>query len=493
MDTDIIERYNNGERGFSRENLYQAKLAGVSLSGADLHEANLCEADLSEADLSYCDLRRANLYRSNLTGANLTGADLAEANLSEADLTDTIFDGSNLCHANLYLAINPEQAKTANFDEDWQPPDELKLQRITVVDIVSVDPFLRFATVKYGNSVLNNVIVPNTIIVGNVQPGDSGLLLRTQNGLNILLHTFSISTNTDDMVSFVGGIKVGTYSNFLPSATYEISYDYEGYEIKVAEDTYAGEIRAFNSNLYSWCSSYTTTYSQYYDPYNTMYGFNPEWVKWDDARYIQGIPVVDKKPSDNDTLVFDNTIGMYRPGVVGCTLIASAVLTANATSVTFSNIPGIYTDLMLTGVARTDRASEDDNIAARFNDDSGNNYGWINPAFSGTPTGTASMTCYIGRGVERLVFARAEAASSTGGQFSGIGVIITQYSNTAVLKVTNSIASAKFGNADADADYKTGIYSGLWHSTNAITKITMFPHGGTNLVAGSRFYLWGLK
>ena len=56
MDTDIIERYNNGERGFSRENLYQAKLAGVSLSGADLHEANLCEADLSGADLSYCDL-----------------------------------------------------------------------------------------------------------------------------------------------------------------------------------------------------------------------------------------------------------------------------------------------------------------------------------------------------------------------------------------------------------------------------------------------------
>ena len=81
-------------------------------------------------------------------------------------------------------------------------------QEYSIVDIVSVDPFLRFATVKYGNSVLNNVIVPNTITVGNVQPGDSGLLLRTQNGLNILLHTFSISTNTDDMVSFVGGIKV---------------------------------------------------------------------------------------------------------------------------------------------------------------------------------------------------------------------------------------------------------------------------------------------
>jgi len=386
--------------------------------------------------------------------------------------------------------------------------------------LVTVNPATRFASVYVSNEddLLQNVVVLDDVNIANLNNGDIVLVLQLVGGLNVILG--SLSTNTGRQVeldNFSGGLKVGTVNGFLPDAieyitsyitgtsvieepifdayneicgyNYSYSYEYELAAVTLGEDVYAGEIRRFSNDLYAWSSSYESAYS-YYD---NSYDLGAEWVKWDDARYIQGIPVVDKKPSDNDTLVFDNTIGMYRPGVVGCTLIASAVLTANATSVTFSNIPGIYTDLMLTGVARTDRASEDDNIAARFNDDSGNNYGWINPAFSGTPTGTASMTCYIGRGVERLLFARAEAASSTGGMFSGIGVIITQYSNTAVLKVTNSIASAKFGNADADADYKTGIYSGLWHSTNAITKITMFPHGGTNIVAGSRFYLWGLK
>ncbi len=393
-------------------------------------------------------------------------------------------------------------------------------QEYSIVDIVSVDPFLRFATVKYGNSVLNNVIVPNTITVGNVQPGDSGLLLRTQNGLNILLHTFSISTNTDDMVSFVGGIKVGTHSNFLPSATvtsssysssyefveviyydeqgsavsssYEISYDYEGYEIKVAEDTYAGEIRAFNSNLYSWCSSYTTTYSQYYDPYNTMYGFNPEWVKWDDARFIQGIPVVDEKPNNNDILVFDNTIGMYKPSMVGCTLIASVVLTEDVANVTFSNITGNYVDLLLTGVARTDRAAEDDNIAVRFNSDSGNNYGWIAPAFKGTSGGTFSATCYVSRSDSKILASRAEGGNASTGNFAPVWFMIPSYA-TSTRKAVTSGGEVMFGNEDADADYIASLYGGHWRSTAAITGITLFPQVGPNFVAGSRFYLWGLK
>ena len=131
MDTDIIKRYDNGERVFSQENLYQAKLAGAGLSGANLHEANLYEADLSGADLSYCDLRRANLCGANLRGANLTGADLTQANLHLADATDAIFEGACIVEANTYQTIGRERIEQqAVRSVDWTPPAELRQARV---------------------------------------------------------------------------------------------------------------------------------------------------------------------------------------------------------------------------------------------------------------------------------------------------------------------------------------------------------------------------
>ena len=92
--TELIEKYNEGERSFRL-----ADLSGASLSGANLSGANLRGANLSRANLS-----RANLYGADLYGADLSGADLSGANLYGADLSGADLRGANLSRANLSRA-----------------------------------------------------------------------------------------------------------------------------------------------------------------------------------------------------------------------------------------------------------------------------------------------------------------------------------------------------------------------------------------------------
>ena len=381
--------------------------------------------------------------------------------------------------------------------------------------LVTVNPATRFASVYVSNEddLLQNVVVLDDVNIANLNNGDIVLVLQLVGGLNVILG--SLSTNTGRQVeldNFSGGLKVGTVNGFLPDAieyitsyitgtsvieepifdayneicgyNYSYSYEYELAAVTLGEDVYAGEIRRFSNDLYAWSSSYESAYS-YYD---NSYDLGAEWVKWDDARYIQGIPVVDKKPSDNDTLVFDNTIGMYRPGVVGCTLIASAVLTANATSVTFSNIPNVYTNLLLTGVVRTDRDATADTLSARFNGDSGNNYDRIK-----TRIQSSGVTTDDDRAANLLWIARCEAAQATAQAFSPVLAWIIDYHNTTRYKHLISGLSVNRGAASADTDLVLSLTGGYWRSTAAITSLTLLPDIGTNLVAGSRFYLWGLK
>ena len=193
--------------------------------------------------------------------------------------------------------------------------------------------------------------------------------------------------------------------------------------------------------------------------------------------------------ADISLVEFDNTIGMYRPG----TLIASAVLTANATSVTFSNIPSTYINLMVTALARTDNADENDNVKAQFNSDSGNNYGWVNFAARGVFDGTFTGRCVTIRSDTYLLVGRAEGANASAGNFGTTWFMLPSYANTTTRKVVSSGAILKFGDGSEDSDYSVGLFGGLWRSTAAITSITLYPQTGSNFVAGSRFYLWGLK
>ncbi|WP_013322714.1 pentapeptide repeat-containing protein [Gloeothece verrucosa] len=113
---DLKNKYDAGERNFSKIELRRVDLRGFNLSqanfkGADFSYANLREVDFSGADLSEAFFNEADLTGANLQEANLQGSylmkaylmktNLQSANLSKAYLTGAYLSKSNLTNANL--------------------------------------------------------------------------------------------------------------------------------------------------------------------------------------------------------------------------------------------------------------------------------------------------------------------------------------------------------------------------------------------------------
>jgi len=163
--------------------------------------------------------------------------------------------------------------------------------------------------------------------------------------LNVIIGSLSVSRTGPDKNQFVGGLKIGKQISGLPNVieykegeshtsyeehtiynSYGYISSYEGtyssytdtYEEAYAEDHYAGEIWRSGNDLYAWGGSYACSY-------NSDYDIPAEWVKFDDARFIQSIPVLDETPEDREALVFDATLGMYVPDEVSCLVTVGAI------------------------------------------------------------------------------------------------------------------------------------------------------------------------
>ena len=162
-------------------------------------------------------------------------------------------------------------------------------------------------------------------------------------------------------------------------------------------------------------------------------------------------------------------------------LINSNVLSTTTASVTFSSIPGTYTDLVVRWSARLDNGSVDERFT--LNSTGGTSHSetilkW-NPVVykaSGRATG-------IG-----YVETMAVSSSWTPYTFSSSEAYIPNYANTSYKKPFSVISMTE--NNDADA-WCTSV-AGLLNTTSAVTSITIKPTTG-NYVAGSSFYLYGIS
>lgn len=165
------------------------------------------------------------------------------------------------------------------------------------------------------------------------------------------------------------------------------------------------------------------------------------------------------------------------------TLIASNTLTSSAASVTFSSIPGTYTDLVLKASVRTDVVNPFDQLYIRFNSDSGSNYSYT--ALRGIPT---SVTSFRGTSQAQIRGGYTDASQATSNTFSSNEVYIPSYTST-----TNKPVSV-YG---AQEDNVTGAYlevnANLWQSSSAITSIVITTQNAANFVSGSSFWLYGIK
>ena len=168
-------------------------------------------------------------------------------------------------------------------------------------------------------------------------------------------------------------------------------------------------------------------------------------------------------------------------------LIAKQTLTGAASSISFTGIPGTYTDLLLVFSGRTDYSGGLNggvqDIVVRVNNDSGNNY-----SFRALYGQTSTAGSFSGSSVSSIHFGNAPTANSTASTFCSNELYIPNYAGSTNKSMSLTAVrenNSTFGDVRAIA--------GLWSSTDAITRvdvITDYPSG--SLVSGSSMTLYGI-
>jgi hypothetical protein len=162
--------------------------------------------------------------------------------------------------------------------------------------------------------------------------------------------------------------------------------------------------------------------------------------------------------------------------------IATQTLGSDTTTVTFSSIPGTYTDLVLVMNYRSTRTNTYGYPKVNFNGDTGTNYSLTDLSGNGSSIGSGRTTNTTGFGLTEGM--GNTAAANLFGQFN---ISIQNYSNSTTYKTLLSRGgSAVTGNSLAAQVC-------LWRSTSAITSIVITDNSGFNIMTGSSFSLYGIK
>lgn len=163
--------------------------------------------------------------------------------------------------------------------------------------------------------------------------------------------------------------------------------------------------------------------------------------------------------------------------------ISSTVLGTAQATITFTSIPSSYTDLKLVVSARTTRASAVDLLNMIFNNDSSALYSQT--VLYGN--GSASAVTEIG-GDTSVYYQWIDGAISLANVFGSTEIYIPYYTANA-FKPFFTVSAQE--NNDAGATMSTT--SSLYRSATAISSIRLVSHFGENFIAGSSFYLYGIK
>lgn len=163
--------------------------------------------------------------------------------------------------------------------------------------------------------------------------------------------------------------------------------------------------------------------------------------------------------------------------------LAKNVLTSGQSSITFSAIPGSYTDLIILGSARVDQAGTYYNLWVTVNS--------VASGYSETylyGVGTTPGSGRVSSAVRWSNAASANGTGSTANTFSNFELYFPNYAGS-----TNKVASVTtVVESNGAADNIILPSAELVSTTAAITSITIASASG-NIVSGSRFDLYGIK
>jgi hypothetical protein len=165
-------------------------------------------------------------------------------------------------------------------------------------------------------------------------------------------------------------------------------------------------------------------------------------------------------------------------------LATTTVGSGGVSSVTFSAIPQVYTDLVIKGSVRdTDSGSTADNIYLRFN---GSSSGYSEKTLTGTG---AAANSYSQSSIGQIDYFASNSGGTTANTFNNFEIYIPNYSGSNNKSV--SLDSVNETNATNAYSYLT---AGLWSNTAAITSITISIGTGTyNLAQYSTLTLYGVR
>jgi hypothetical protein len=165
-------------------------------------------------------------------------------------------------------------------------------------------------------------------------------------------------------------------------------------------------------------------------------------------------------------------------------LIGHVSLASNSGSITFSNIPDGYTDLLLLHSLRTTLGSQYhfDDMGFRINGDTGNNY--TNRLLQ-TRDGSISS----GGGVANFIVApEASAGGAPGNTFGSGRIYFANYLASIPKSVYCEGASESSSLTQVITMINTGVYSGA----SPITSIQIYSRNSQSLVTGSSASLYGI-
>lgn len=164
-------------------------------------------------------------------------------------------------------------------------------------------------------------------------------------------------------------------------------------------------------------------------------------------------------------------------------LIGKTVLSETSTSVIFSGIPNTYTDLLLCMSVRTSYSGGD--MRFRINNNTGSIYSRIYVMGNGTTASSVAYTGSVGNNIMSGNFNGTDTFSNT---FSQMEIYIPNYLSSSN-KISRTIGVSE-NNATTSYIY---VESNLARDTNPITSIQLVDIFSTGYVAGSSFYLYGIK
>ena len=170
--------------------------------------------------------------------------------------------------------------------------------------------------------------------------------------------------------------------------------------------------------------------------------------------------------------------------------IATVTAAGGESSLSFTSIPSGYTDLQIRAIVKN-QFNGDGTYSTRlqFNSDTGNNYVYHGLYGNGTSAAANGVTASPSLDIQN---SSSGSGASSGTIYGTLIIDIADYLNTSKNKTVKAIAGNDI-NVSATNKY-VGLYSGLWLSTSAITRIDILPQSiPTTWAAGTTFALYGVK